>query len=239
MLATKISFMNEIANIAERLGADIEQIRRGIGSDPRIGYQFIYPGCGYGGSCFPKDVRALAKVARSTGRPAELLDAVESVNNRQKSVMFDKLELALGDLKGRRIALWGLAFKPSTNDMREAPSRSLMEALWDAGATVVAYDPEAMEETRAIYGERADLILAQNAEQAAEGADALAICTEWKQFRVADFDWLRDNLNNPIIVDGRNLYDPVRVRQHGLLYLAIGRGDSLRSGETQGAQKVA
>ncbi|MBX3596130.1 MAG: UDP-glucose/GDP-mannose dehydrogenase family protein [Rhizobiaceae bacterium] len=237
MLATKISFMNEIANIAEKLGADIEQVRRGIGSDPRIGYHFIYPGAGYGGSCFPKDVRALAKVARDSGHAAELLDAVESVNERQKSQLFAKLNLALdGEMKGRRIAVWGLAFKPNTDDMREAPSRALLESVWAAGGTVSAFDPESMAETRKIYGDRADLVLANSAEEAAKGADALVICTEWKQFRVADFEWLRQNLRNPVIVDGRNLYDPERVRQHGLLYLAIGRGDSLRQLENEGSQ---
>ena len=234
MLATKISFMNEIANIAERLGADVEQVRRGIGSDPRIGYHFIYPGCGYGGSCFPKDVRALARVARDHGIAPQLLEAVESVNDHQKNQLFAKLELALdGDLQGRRIAVWGLAFKPNTDDMREAPSRALMESVWAAGGTISAYDPESMGETRRIYGERDDLVLARNAEEAAQGADALVICTEWKQFRIADFEWLRKNLRNPVIIDGRNLYDPERVRQHGLLYLAVGRGDSLRVGASQ------
>jgi UDPglucose 6-dehydrogenase len=237
MLATKISFMNEISNIAEKLGADVEQVRRGIGSDPRIGYQFIYPGCGYGGSCFPKDVRALAKVAHDNGHRPELLDAVESVNERQKDQLFGKLSLALdGDIKGRRIAVWGLAFKPNTDDMREAPSRALMESIWAAGGSVSAFDPEAMDETYRIYGDRKDLVLAKNAEEAAKDADALVICTEWKQFRVADFEWLRKNLRNPIIVDGRNLYDPERVRQHGLLYLAMGRGDSLRLAEAAPAR---
>ncbi|RFC63954.1 MULTISPECIES: UDP-glucose dehydrogenase family protein [Mesorhizobium] len=237
MLATKISFMNEIANIAEHLGADIEQVRRGIGSDPRIGYHFIYPGAGYGGSCFPKDVRALAKVAHDHGHQPELLDAVESVNERQKDQLFAKLSLALdGEIKGRRIAVWGLAFKPNTDDMREAPSRALLESIWAAGGTVSAFDPESMDETRKIYGERADLVLAKNADEAAKGADALVICTEWKQFRVADFEWLRQNLRNPIIVDGRNLYDPERVRQQGLLYLAIGRGDSLRQADVKSMQ---
>ncbi len=228
MLATKISFMNEMANIAERLGADIEEVRKGIGSDPRIGYQFIYPGCGYGGSCFPKDVRALASIARDAGFGADLMQAVERVNDAQKDVMFQKLSQAFdGDLAGRTIALWGLAFKPNTDDMREAPSRRLMEALWDAGASVRAFDPEAIAEARRLYGERPDLVLASSPQQAAAGADALAICTEWKQFRVVDFDWLKANLVNPVIVDGRNLYDPEQVRQHGLLYYAIGRGDSV------------
>ena len=230
MLATKISFMNEIANIAERLGADIEEVRKGIGSDPRIGYQFIYPGCGYGGSCFPKDVRALASIANEAGLQADMLQAVERVNNAQKDVMFQKLSQAFdGDLAGRTIAIWGLAFKPNTDDMREAPSRVLMEALWGAGAKVRAFDPEAMAEARRHYGERPDLLLASSPQEAASGADALAICTEWKQFRVADFAWLKAKLLNPVVVDGRNLYDPERLREHGLLYYAIGRGDSIRS----------
>ena len=230
MLATKISFMNEIANIAERLGADIEEVRKGIGSDPRIGYQFIYPGCGYGGSCFPKDVRALASIANEAGLQADMLQAVERVNNAQKDVMFQKLSQAFdGDLAGRTIAIWGLAFKPNTDDMREAPSRVLMEALWNAGAKVRAFDPEAMAEARRHYGERPDLLLASSPQEAASGADALAICTEWKQFRVADFAWLKAKLLNPVVVDGRNLYDPERLREHGLLYYAIGRGDSIRS----------
>jgi UDPglucose 6-dehydrogenase len=235
MLATKISFMNEIANIAERLGADIEEVRKGIGSDPRIGYQFIYPGCGYGGSCFPKDVRALASIANEAGLQADMLQAVERVNNAQKDVMFQKLSQAFdGDLAGRTIAIWGLAFKPNTDDMREAPSRVLMEALWNAGAKIRAFDPEAMAEARRHYGERPDLLLASSPQEAAAGADALAICTEWKQFRVADFAWLKAKLLNPVVVDGRNLYDPERLREHGLLYYAIGRGDSIRQhGTTQ------
>ena len=229
MLATKISFMNEMANIAERVGADIEEVRQGIGSDPRIGYQFIYPGCGYGGSCFPKDVRALAHTAEASGFKAELLEAVERVNNAQKGVLFRKLAQAFdGDLRGRTIALWGLAFKPNTDDMRDAPSRTLMEALWEAGASVRAFDPEAMKEARRHYGDRPDLSLASGHLEAAAGADALVICTEWKQFRVADFAWLKANLATPVIVDGRNLYEPDAVRRHGLLYYAIGRGDSVR-----------
>ncbi|GLS33197.1 UDPglucose 6-dehydrogenase [Mesorhizobium albiziae] len=238
MLATKISFMNEMANIAERLGADIEEVRKGIGSDPRIGYQFIYPGCGYGGSCFPKDVRALASIAREAGFGADLMQAVERVNDAQKDVMFQKLSQAFdGNLEGRTIALWGLAFKPNTDDMREAPSRRLMEALWGAGASVRAFDPEAMPEARRLYGGRADLVLASSPQQAAAGADALAICTEWKQFRVADFAWLKANLINPVIVDGRNLYDPEQVRQHGLLYYAIGRGDSVNRAASAPARR--
>ncbi|GEN26235.1 UDP-glucose 6-dehydrogenase [Halomonas cupida] len=228
MLATKISFMNEIANLAERLGADVEQVRRGIGSDPRIGYHFIYPGCGYGGSCFPKDVQALERTARDVSYDAELLAAVESVNNRQKQTLFTKLANAFdGGLKGRTIALWGLSFKPNTDDMRDAPSRTLMEALWEAGASVQAYDPEAMKECRRLYGERDDLVLAGDRVQAVKGADALVICTEWKEFRSLDFAWLKGQLSMPVIVDGRNLYDPESVREAGLMYYAVGRGDSL------------
>ena len=227
MLATKISFMSEIANLAERLGADIEQVRLGIGSDPRIGYHFIYPGCGYGGSCFPKDVRALASTAASVGLDATLIRAVETVNTAQKSVLFDKLEQIFdGRLKGKTIAVWGLAFKPNTDDMRDAPSRALMERLWAAGAKVKAFDPEAMDVARRLYGDRADFVLVSRPEDAVKDADALAICTEWKQFRVVDFNFLKTELASPVIVDGRNLYDPAEVSSHGLLYYAIGRGDS-------------
>jgi UDPglucose 6-dehydrogenase len=229
MLATKISFMNEIANLAERLGADIEQVRLGIGSDPRIGYHFIYPGCGYGGSCFPKDVQALARTAREVGYEAELLDAVEAVNARQKRVLFDKLlQIFDGDLAGRTVAVWGLAFKPETDDMREAPSRVLMEALWAAGAHVRAFDPQAMDETARIYGARDDLELVSDRYRAVDGADALVICTEWKQFRAADFARLRALLATPVVVDGRNLYEPRALREAGLMYYAVGRADSLR-----------
>ncbi|TFH84977.1 UDP-glucose/GDP-mannose dehydrogenase family protein [Billgrantia azerbaijanica] len=228
MLATRISFMNEIANLAERLGADVEQVRLGIGSDPRIGYQFIYPGCGYGGSCFPKDVQALARTASQVDYHAELLDAVEAVNRRQKQSLFAKLAQAFdGALSGKTIALWGLAFKANTDDMRDAPSRTLMEALWEAGARVQAYDPEAMKECRRLYGDRDDLVLVGDRIQAVKGADALVICTEWKDFRAVDFAWLKAQLATPVVVDGRNLYDPARVRQAGLLYYAVGRGESL------------
>ncbi len=227
MLATKISFMSEMANLSERLGADVEQVRLGIGSDPRIGYHFIYPGCGYGGSCFPKDVRALNKTAASVGLDAKLIQAVEAVNTAQKDVLFDKLaQIFDGRLKGKTIALWGLAFKPNTDDMRDAPSRALMDRLWDAGAKVQAFDPVAMEVAQRLYGNRADFKLASRPEEAVKGADALAICTEWKQFRIVDFDFLKSTLSNPVIVDGRNLYDPEEVTSHGLLYYAIGRGDS-------------
>jgi len=228
MLATKISFMNEMAQLAERLGADIEQVRLGIGSDPRIGFQFIYPGCGYGGSCFPKDVQALARTAAEVGYEAELLKAVEAVNNRQKNILFDKLDKAFdGDLRGKTIAVWGLAFKPNTDDMREAPSRVLMESLWAAGAKVQAYDQEAMHETARIYGKRDDLRLVGSRDEAVEGADALVICTEWKQFRAVDFQWLRAQLGNPVLVDGRNMFDPQQVKAAGLMYYAVGRADSL------------
>ncbi|WP_158774262.1 UDP-glucose dehydrogenase family protein [Cobetia sp. L2A1] len=228
MLATKISFMNEISNLAERLGADIEEVRRGIGSDPRIGYHFIYPGCGYGGSCFPKDVQALARTASQVGYEAELLTAVESVNKRQKVTLFDKLSRAFdGDLAGKTIAVWGLAFKPNTDDMRDAPSRTLMEALWAAGATVQAYDPEAMKECRRIYGERDDLVLVADRQQTVKGADALVICTEWKEFRTLDAPWLKAQLGFPVVVDGRNLFEPSAMKAAGLMYYAVGRGDTL------------
>ena len=225
MLATKISFMNEIANLAERLGADIEQVRVGIGSDPRIGYHFIYPGCGYGGSCFPKDVKALERIARDVSYDGEILRAVEAVNDRQKRVLFEKIAKHYGgELKGRTFALWGLAFKPNTDDMREAPSRVLMEALWEAGASVRAYDPEATDEARRIYGERKDLVLCETPELAAEGADALAVITEWKVFRSPDFEKLSELLRQPVVFDGRNLYDPEIVKEKGFTYYGIGRG---------------
>ncbi len=225
MLATKISFMNELANLSERLGADIEQVRVGIGADPRIGYHFIYPGCGYGGSCFPKDVKALERTARNVEYQAELLRAVEAVNERQKHVLFNKITRHFGaDLKGRTFAVWGLAFKPNTDDMREAPSRVLMEALWAAGARVQAHDPAAMEETARIYGERDDLSLCETAADALNGADALVICTEWNLFRSPDFAALKLKLKQPVIFDGRNLYDPALAEQEGFTYYAIGRG---------------
>jgi UDPglucose 6-dehydrogenase len=228
MLATKISFMNELANLAERVGADIEKVRLGIGSDPRIGYHFIYPGCGYGGSCFPKDVQALARSASDHSFEAWLLQAVEAVNNRQKSVMLEKLKRHFGDLAGKTIALWGLAFKPNTDDMREAPSRVLMEGLWAAGAKVRAYDPVANEEALRLYAERGEeLKLLGSAMDAVRGADALAIVTEWQEFRSPDFDAIKAELADPVIFDGRNLYDPGFVKRFGLKYYAIGRGDSL------------
>ncbi|MGD2020636.1 MAG: UDP-glucose/GDP-mannose dehydrogenase family protein [Thiohalocapsa sp.] len=225
ILATKISFMNELSNIAEAVGADIEQVRVGIGSDPRIGYQFIYPGCGYGGSCFPKDVRALERTATAVGYTAELLHAVESVNFRQKEILFRKIaDYFDGSLHGKVIALWGLAFKPNTDDMREASSRRLMEQLWDAGAKVQAFDPVAMEETRRIYGERADLTLVDDPMSTLDGADALAIVTEWTQFRSPDFTALRARLRRPVIFDGRNILDHGQVTAAGITYFSIGRG---------------
>ena len=227
MLATKISFMNELANIAERVGADIEQVRIGIGSDPRIGYQFIYPGAGYGGSCFPKDVRALARSAKAVDYEATLLDSVEAVNFRQKRRIFEKIaDFYDHKLDGRTVALWGLSFKPKTDDMREASSRVLMEALWEAGATVRAYDPEAMDEARRIYGERKDFVLCKSAMEAVQGADALAIMTEWQEFRSPDFDEITSTLRDPVIFDGRNLYDPELLATFGLTYHAIGRSNA-------------
>ncbi|MGB5096534.1 MAG: UDP-glucose/GDP-mannose dehydrogenase family protein [Porticoccaceae bacterium] len=225
MLATKISFINEIANIAEILGADIEKVRQGIGADPRIGYQFIYPGCGYGGSCFPKDVRALEAMALNLGYRPQLLRAVREVNERQKQRLAEKvLAYYDKDIRGRTFAVWGLAFKPRTDDMREAPSRALLEALWQAGARVRAFDPRAMNECQARYGERDDLLLLGTKEAAAKGADALIICTEWKGFWAPDFDLLRTLLRNPVIFDGRNLYDPALLAEQGFDYMAIGRG---------------
>jgi len=224
MLATKISFMNELANLAERCGADIEAVRFGIGSDPRIGHAFIYPGVGYGGSCFPKDVKALKRSAEELGYQANILSAVEAVNNRQKTLLFDKIKAHFGDLRGKTIALWGLAFKPNTDDMREAPSRVLMEALWNSGATVRAFDPVAMAECARIYGARADLILCKTSPEALEGADALAIVTEWREFRSPDFDYIKGALKSPVIFDGRNLYDPAHMVRTGFSYYAIGRG---------------
>ncbi len=226
MLATRISFMNELANMAELLGADIEEVRQGMGADPRIGYQFIYPGCGYGGSCFPKDVRALERLAHEVGYEAQLLSSIEAVNHRQKQRLFDKLAEQLGgidQLRGQTIALWGLAFKPNTDDMREAPSRTLMEALWRAGARVQAFDPVAAKEAEKIYGQRPDLMLAGDKYAALQGAQALLICTEWQQFRAPDFGEMAQRMTQRLIVDGRNLYPPARLRAEGWTYLSIGR----------------
>ncbi|GAA3715424.1 UDP-glucose/GDP-mannose dehydrogenase family protein [Oceanisphaera sediminis] len=237
MLATKISFMNEMASLAEHLQVDIEEVRQGIGCDPRIGYHFIYPGCGYGGSCFPKDVRALCHTAEQLSQPSQLLRAVEAVNERQKTVLFSKLHQAFnGDLAGKTIAVWGLAFKPGTDDMREAPSRVLMEALWQAGARVQAYDPKAMEECRRLYADQlqasnlnndAELLLCISKEEAVYEADALVICTEWKEFRAVDFYWLKLQLRAAILVDGRNLYEPDTVRHARLIYFGVGRTTDL------------
>jgi UDPglucose 6-dehydrogenase len=228
MLATKISFMNELANIAERLGADIEKVRIGIGSDPRIGYSFIYPGTGYGGSCFPKDVQALIRSAHDAGHEPQILNAVESVNTRQKEVLFRKMQRHFSDgLAGRTLALWGLSFKPNTDDMREAPARTLIELLLAAGARVHAYDPVAGAEAQRLYAGVAGLSLARNAYDAVQGADALAIVTEWQEFRSPDFERLRELLKTPVIFDGRNLYDPAMVARFGLTYYAVGRGKLL------------
>jgi len=224
MLATRISFMNELAVLAEKLGADIEQVRQGIGSDPRIGYHFLYAGCGYGGSCFPKDVQALSRTAAENGIELRVLNAVEAANDAQKQILVDKLVARLGsDLKGKRIALWGLAFKPNTDDMRAAPSRAMMERLWQMGASVAAYDPAGMEETHRIYGDRADLSLVQDPMAALKNADALLIVTEWKVFRSPNFDTVKALLKNPLIFDGRNLYDPQTMRNLGFEYFPIGR----------------
>jgi UDPglucose 6-dehydrogenase len=226
MLAAKISVMNEIANVAERVGADIEDVRKGIGSDPRIGYHFIYPGAGYGGSCFPKDVRALASFAGALGYRAELLEAIENVNNRQKTTLFNKLARHFGgaeNLRDRTFAVWGLSFKPNTDDMREAASRTLMEALWQAGARVRAFDPVAMDEARRIYGDQAGLVLCNDKYDALDGAEALLICTEWQQFRAPDFGEIERRLNAKLIIDGRNLYSPRRMKADGWLYHGVGR----------------
>ncbi|QIL20705.1 UDP-glucose/GDP-mannose dehydrogenase family protein [Thermomonas sp. HDW16] len=231
MLATKISFMNEIANIAEQVGADVEMVRKGIGSDPRIGWHFIYPGAGYGGSCFPKDVQALAKTAQQYGVQPRLLDAVEAVNDAQKGHLFELMERHYGSaagLRGKTIALWGLAFKPNTDDMREASSRRLLQQLWEAGAKVQAYDPEAMDETRRIFGERSNFTLCDSDSDALRGADALVVVTEWKQFRSPDFTRLKAALADGVVFDGRNLYEPADVEAAGLAYYGIGRGRSLR-----------
>jgi UDPglucose 6-dehydrogenase len=231
MLATKISFMNELANIAERVGADIEKVRIGIGSDPRIGYSFIYPGTGYGGSCFPKDVQALIRSSHEVGHEPQILNAVEAVNARQKEVLFHKMQQHFdGQLSGRTVALWGLAFKPNTDDMREAPSVTLIELLLGAGARVRAYDPVAGEEAQRLLGQRAGFALAKNAYDAAQGSDALAIVTEWQEFRSPDFERLRQTLKSPVIFDGRNLYDPAMLSRFGLTYYAIGRGRSRARG---------
>ncbi|VFP86769.1 UDP-glucose 6-dehydrogenase [Candidatus Erwinia haradaeae] len=229
MLATKISFMNEVANLAELLGADIEKVRQGIGSDSRIGHSFIYPGCGYGGSCLPKDVRALIQIAKKLGYDPCLLKAVEDVNEIQKYKLLTFIKHHYkNDLKGKTFALWGLSFKPNTNDIREASSRVIIEALWKFGATIRAYDPEAISEIKRIYGFRNDLKLMANKELTLQHADSLIICTEWKDFRMPDFNLIRNILKEPVIFDGRNLYNPEHMKQLGFIYYAIGRGESIR-----------
>ncbi|HEY6451985.1 MAG TPA: UDP-glucose/GDP-mannose dehydrogenase family protein [Steroidobacteraceae bacterium] len=234
MLATKISFMNELAAVAERVGADIEKVRIGIGSDPRIGYSFIYPGIGYGGSCFPKDVKALIRSAQHAGHSAELLRSVESVNERQKMVLVGKVRAHFADrLAGMTFALWGLAFKPNTDDMREAPSRVIIDALLAAGAAVRAYDPVASDETRRLYAAHprlGQLFFCKDAYEAVHGADALLIATEWKEFRSPDYERLKSLLKQPVIFDGRNLYDPALMARLGLEYFAIGRARVPRRG---------
>ena len=224
MLATRISFMNELANLADRLGADIEQVRLGIGSDPRIGYHFLYPGCGYGGSCFPKDVQALIRTADDIGIPLKVLNAVEAANDAQKHILLEKIRARFGaDLKGKNFALWGLAFKPNTDDMRAASSRVVIEGLWAMGATVTAYDPVAMTESRRIFGDDPRLAYADSPMGALDDAEALVIVTEWKEFRTPDFNAIKAALKTPVIFDGRNLYEPAKVKEYGLEYVAIGR----------------
>ena len=231
MLATKITFMNEIANIAERVGANIESVRVGIGSDSRIGYNFIYAGIGYGGSCFPKDVRALVNTAEAHGYDAQLISSIEDVNQRQKKVLLKKITAVYGhDLRGKTFAMWGLAFKPNTDDMRDAPSREIIEGLWQLGARVQAYDPEAMESAEQLYGESEQFQLAGSRDDALVGADALIIATEWRQFRSPDWEILRERLADTTIFDGRNIYDPNRVKREGFAYYGIGLGE--RSGNT-------
>jgi len=232
MLATKISFINEVANIAEAVGADIELVRKGMGSDPRIGYQFIYPGAGYGGSCFPKDVQALSHLANSHDASATILTAVHQTNENQKQRLADRVLAVLGDKPaGKTVAMWGLSFKPNTDDMREAPSRTVLETLWQHGVTVQAYDPEAMKACEAIYGARDDMLYVANKDAALEGADCLVICTEWKLFWSPDFDDIKKRLRAPCIVDGRNLYNPAQLAELGIEYYGIGRGLSVRCPE--------
>ena len=229
MLATKISFINEVANIAEAVGADIESVRQGMGSDPRIGYQFIYPGAGYGGSCFPKDVQALDYLAKQSNTGTQILPAVHSTNERQKQKLAHHVTSRFGpSLTGRTIAVWGLSFKPNTDDMREAPSKSLIEAVWAAGGTVQAFDPQAMKACERLYGERADMVYCASKEAALDSADCLVICTEWKAFRTPDFEDIRARLASPVIIDGRNLYDPAHMEALGIEYYGIGRGLSVQ-----------
>jgi UDPglucose 6-dehydrogenase len=227
MLATKISFINQIAELAEHLGADIESVRLGIGADSRIGYHFIYPGCGYGGSCFPKDMRALIHSAQEAHCSSDLLQAVEAINERQKHKLFERVKAFYrGDLRGKTFAVWGLAFKPNTDDMRDAPSRVLLESLWAAGANVRAFDPEAMQETQKLYPNESKLMLMGTPESVLTGADALIVCTEWQQFKAPDFDLIQQRLNAPVIFDGRNLYDADRMARNGFKYFPMGRGES-------------
>jgi UDPglucose 6-dehydrogenase len=229
MLATRISFMNEMANLAERLGADVEQVRRGIGADPRIGFHFLYPGAGYGGSCFPKDVKAIIHTGSGAGMDLHVLAAVERVNEAQKRVLVRKIAQRFGeDLSGRRFAVWGLAFKPNTDDMREAPSRVIIGELLARGATIAAYDPAAMAEARRAFGDERRIAYANAPLEAVQGADALVIVTEWKEFRSPDFDALRARLKQPVIFDGRNLYEPADVKQLGFEYFPIGRGSRMQ-----------
>jgi UDPglucose 6-dehydrogenase len=224
MLATRISFMNELANLAEKLGADVESVRQGIGSDPRIGWHFLYPGVGYGGSCFPKDVRALQHAARRAGTPLKVLGAVEAANDAQKKILVDKIVARFGgDLSGRRFAVWGLAFKPNTDDMREAPSRVVIESLAQLGAAISAYDPVAMDEAKRLLGDTPRLTFAGNPLDACDGADALVVVTEWKEFRSPDFEMLHRRMKQPLIFDGRNLYEPDVVRSAGFEHVSIGR----------------
>jgi len=225
MLATKISFMNEMSNIAERTGVDIEEVRHGIGSDRRIGYEFIYPGCGYGGSCFPKDVRALIKTAIENELDPSLIKSVEQVNQKQKETLFNKVQLVVdNEVEGKTIALWGLSFKPETDDMREAPSMTLMEKIWQNGGKIRAYDPVAMDECRRIYGEKEDLFFAASSLEALQGSDLLVICSEWKEFLKQDLRVIRESLTSPIIIDGRNIFDPELMMQEGINYYGVGRG---------------
>jgi len=234
MLATKISFMNEMSNIAEKVGADIESVRHGIGSDSRIGYQFIYPGCGYGGSCFPKDIKALINTSTQHGYESKILKSVEAVNAQQKEILFHKIHNHFdGELEGKTFALWGLSFKPNTDDMREAPSRVLMKLLWNSGAKIKAFDPVAMQECKRIYGERENLILVNSEEAALEKADALIIVTEWQQFKAPDFETIKLTLNSPVIFDGRNIYDPKTLASYGINYYSIGSNNVIATHDSE------
>jgi len=226
MLATRISFMNELARLADAVGADIEQVRKGIGSDPRIGTHFLYPGTGYGGSCFPKDVKALIHTGHENGIALGVLQAVEAANERQKHVLVEKIVARFGEnLSGRTFAIWGLAFKPNTDDMRDAPSRVIIEELSRRGASVRAYDPVAMEEAARVMQDTPRLSFMPDQAQALEGADALVVVTEWKEFRNPDFDAIKAALKQPLVFDGRNIYDPALMRSHGVEYHGIGRGN--------------